>query len=167
MQGQRRRPSSTNSAKKQRKTTEWKGQRALLENWIYQKNISSKEEHNKGHKLYGPNRSRSGIEEMARIHTQKNCTKKTLMIQITTLVSSRIQSQTFRKCAVNQALGSTAVSKASGDDGIPAELFKILNKDGIKVLHSVCQQIWTIQQWPQDQKTSIFIPNPKGNTKDV
>ena len=87
---------------------------------------------------------------MARIHTQKNCTKKTLMTQITTLVSSLIQSQTFRKCAVNQALGSTAVSKASGDDGIPAELFKILNKDGIKVLHSVCRQIWTIQQWPQD-----------------
>ena len=87
---------------------------------------------------------------MARIHTQKNCTKKILMTQITTLVSSRIQSQTFWKCAVNQALGSTAVSKASGDDGIPAELFKILNDDGIKVLHSVCQQIWTIQQWPQD-----------------
>ena len=53
------------------------------------------------------------------------------------------------ECEVKWALGSTGVNKASGGDGIPAKLFKILN-DAIKVLHSICQQIWKTQQWPQD-----------------
>ena len=67
------------------------------------------------------------------------------------------------------ALGSTAVNKASGGDGIPAELFKILKDDAIKVLHlcQLYQQIWKIQQWPQDWKRSILIPVPKkGSTKE-
>ena len=53
------------------------------------------------------------------------------------------------------------MSKASGSDGIPAELFKILKDDAMKVLHSICQQIWKTQQWPQDWKRSVFIPIPK------
>ena len=58
------------------------------------------------------------------------------------------------------------MNKASGGDGIPTELFKIL-KDNVKVLHSVCQQIWKTQQWPQDWKRSVFIPIPKkGNAKE-
>ena len=65
------------------------------------------------------------------------------------------------ECEVKWALGSTAVNKASGCDGIPVELFKTLKDDAIKVLHSICQQIWKTQQWPQDWKRSILIPIPK------
>ena len=62
---------------------------------------------------------------------------------------------------VKWALGSIIMNKASGGDGIPAELFQILTGDAVKVLHSICQQIWKTQQWPQDWKRSIFIPIPK------
>ena len=61
------------------------------------------------------------------------------------------------ECKVKWALGSITSSKASGGDGIPAELFQILKDDAIKVLHSICQQIWKTQQWPQDWKRSVFI----------
>ena len=65
-------------------------------------------------------------------------------------------------------LGSITTKKASGGDGIPDELFKILKDDAVKVLHSICQQIWKTQQWPQDWKRSVFIPIPqKGNAKNV
>ena len=64
-------------------------------------------------------------------------------------------------------LGSITTNKASGGDGIPVELFQILKDDAVKGLHSVCQQIWKTQQWPQDWKRSVFIPVPKkGNTKE-
>ena len=70
-------------------------------------------------------------------------------------------------CEVKWALGSIATNKGSGDGGIPAELFQILNDDAVKVLHSICQQIWKTQQWPQDWKRSVFIPIPKkGNVKE-
>ena len=60
------------------------------------------------------------------------------------------------------------MNKASGGDGIPVELFQILKDDAVKVLHLICQQIWKTQQWPQDEKRSVFIPIPKkGNPKDV
>ena len=59
------------------------------------------------------------------------------------------------------------MNKASGGDGIPVERFQILKDDAVKVLHSICQQIWKTQQWPQDRKRSVFIPIPKkGNTKE-
>ena len=62
---------------------------------------------------------------------------------------------------------SITMNKFSGGDGIPAELFQILKDDAVKVLHSICQQIWEIQQWPQDWKNSVFIPIPKkGNAKE-
>ena len=64
---------------------------------------------------------------------------------------------------VKRALGSITTNKASGGDGIPAELFHILKDDAVKVLHSICQQIWKAQQWPQDCKMSVFIPIPKKN----
>ena len=68
---------------------------------------------------------------------------------------------------VKWALGSTAMYKASGDDGIPVELFQILKDDAVKVLHSICQKIWKTQQWPLDWKRSVFIPIPKkGNAKE-
>ena len=63
--------------------------------------------------------------------------------------------------------GSITTNKASGGDGIPAELFQILKDDAVKVLHSICQPIWRTQQWPQDWKRSVFIPIPKkGNAKE-
>ena len=65
------------------------------------------------------------------------------------------------ECEVKWALGSITMNKASGGYGIPAEQFQILKDDAVKVLHSVCQQIWKAQQWPQDWKRSVFIPIPK------
>ena len=62
---------------------------------------------------------------------------------------------------VKSALGSITMNKASGSDGIPVELFHILKDDAVKMLHSICQQIWKTQQWPQDWKRSVFIPIPK------
>ena len=71
------------------------------------------------------------------------------------------------ECEVKWALGSTTAKKASGGDGIPLELFQIIKDDALKVLHSICQQIWKTQQWPQDWKRSVFIPIPKkGNAKE-
>ena len=68
---------------------------------------------------------------------------------------------------VKWALGSITTNKASGGHGIPVELFQILKDDAVKVLHSTCQQIWKMQQWPQDWKRSVFIPIPKkGNAKE-
>ena len=71
------------------------------------------------------------------------------------------------ECEVKSALGSITTNKASGGDGIPVELFQILKDDAVKELHSICQQIWKTQQWPQDQKRSVFTPIPKkGNAKE-
>ena len=67
----------------------------------------------------------------------------------------------FLGCEVKWALGSITMNKASGGDGIPAELFQILKDDSVKVQHSVCQQIQKTQQWPQDWKMSVFLPIPK------
>ena len=92
--------------------------------------------------------------------------KKILMNQITMTVRLVIQSDIL-ECKVKWTLGSTAVNKANGCDEIPAELFKSLNDDVIKVLHSLCQQIWKTQQRPQDWKRSTLIPIPKkGTTKE-
>ena len=65
------------------------------------------------------------------------------------------------ECEVKWALENITMNKTSEGDGIPAELFKILKDDSVKVLHSTCQQIWKTQQWPQDWKRSVFIPVPK------
>ena len=65
------------------------------------------------------------------------------------------------ECEVKWALGSITTNKASGGDGILAELFQILKDDAVKALHSICQQDWKTQQWPQDWKRSVFIPIPK------
>ena len=71
------------------------------------------------------------------------------------------------ECEVKWALESITTNKASGSDGVPVELFQILKDDAVKVLHSICQQIWKTQQWPQDWKMSVFILIPKkGNAKE-
>ena len=71
------------------------------------------------------------------------------------------------ECEVKWASGSIPMNKASGGDGIPVEPFQILKDDAVKVLHSICQQIWKTQQWPRGWKRSVFIPVPKeGNAKE-
>ena len=99
-------------------------------------------------------------------NTQKNYTKKDLHDPnnhngaITGLEPDILESE------VRWALGSITTNKVSGGDGILAELFQVLKDDAVKVLHSICQQIWKIQQGPQDWKSSAFIPIPKkGNAK--
>ena len=71
------------------------------------------------------------------------------------------------ECEAKWALGSITVNKSSGGDRIPVELFQILKDDAVKLLQSICQQIWKTQLWPQDWKESVFIPIPKkGNAKE-
>jgi len=71
------------------------------------------------------------------------------------------------ECEVSWAFRSITTNKGSGGDGIPVELFQILKDDAVKVLHSICQQIWKTQQWPQAWKRSVFIPIPKkGDAKE-
>ena len=102
-------------------------------------------------------------------NTQKNCTKKKKNLHdpdnhngvITHLEPDILE------CKVKWALGSITTNKASGGDGIPLELFQILKDDAVKVLHSICQQIWKTQQWPQDWKRSVFTPIPKKGLEKV
>ena len=94
--------------------------------------------------MQGPKRLRRGGK-----NTQKNYTKQVLMTWKTTMVWSLTQSQTSWNVS-KWALESITMNKASGSDVILSELFKILKDNAIKVLHSVCQEIWKIQQWPQD-----------------
>ena len=99
-------------------------------------------------------------------NTQKNCTKKSFMTQMSMMVFTHLEPDIL-ECEVKWALGSISVIKASRGVGIPVELFQILKDDAVQVLHSICQQIWKTQQWPQDWKRSVFIPNPKrGNAKE-
>ena len=139
--------------------------RDLIKKMRYQGNISCKDGLNKGQKWQGPNRSRRDYEEVARIH--RELYKKDLHDPdnhdgVITHIEPDILD-----CEVKWALGSIAVSKASGGDGIPAELSQILKDDAVKVLHSICQQIWKTQQWPQDWKRSVFTPiRNKGNAKE-
>ena len=89
------------------------------------------------------------------------------MTQITMMVWSLTQSQISQEREVKWALGSIIMNKASGGDRIPGELFQTLKDDAVKVLHSICQQIWKTQQWPQDWKKSVFIQiSKKGNAKE-
>ena len=67
------------------------------------------------------------------------------------------------ECEVKWTLGNITTNKASGGNGIPVKLFQILKDDAVKMLHSICQQIWKTQQWPQDWKRSVFIPVPKND----
>ena len=86
--------------------------------------------------------------------------------KIITKVWSLPQSQTSWIVKQSEPLGNIIMNKASGGDGIPVELFQILKDDAVEVLHSICQQIWKTQQWPQDWKRSVLIPVPKkGNAK--
>ena len=100
-------------------------------------------------------------------NTQKNSTKKDLHDPVNHDGVITHLEPDILECEVQWALGSITMNKASGSDGIPVELFQILKDDAVKVLHSICQPIWKTQQWPQDQKRSVFIPIPKkSNAKE-
>ena len=100
-------------------------------------------------------------------NTEKNCTKKDLHDQDNHDGMVTHLKPDILECEVQRALESITTNKASGDDGIPVELFQILKDDAVKVLHSTCQQIWKTQQWLQDWKRSVFIPIPKkSNAKE-
>ena len=101
-------------------------------------------------------------------NTQKNYTKKVLMTRITmkVCVVTHLEPDIL-ECDIKWTLGGITMNKAGGGDRILAELFKILKGAGAKVLHSIYQQIWKTQQWPQDWKRLVFIPIPKkGNAKE-
>ena len=99
-------------------------------------------------------------------NTQKNYTKNIFTTDNHDGVITHLEPNIL-ECEFKWALGSITMNKASGDDGIPVELFQILKDDAVKVLHSMCQQICKTQQWPQDWKRSVFIPIPKkGNAKE-
>ena len=119
--------------------------------------------------IYGRNQN-SIVKQLSlknkKIKKQKNPLQSLLKHRI---LSPRITDSIslILECEVKWALGSSAVNKASGGDGIPAELFKILKDDAIKGLHSICEQIWKTQKWPQDWKRSILIQIPKkSSTKE-
>ena len=98
---------------------------------------------------------------------KKNCTKKDLHEPYNHDAVITHLEPGIQECEVKGALGSITMNKASGGDGISVELFQILKDDAMKVFHSICQQIWKTQQWPQDWKRSVFIPIPKkGNAKE-
>ena len=111
-------------------------------------NISCRHGHNEGQKQKGPKRSRRDQQERRQEYTELY--KKALNDLdnhggvVTYLEPDMLE------CEVNWALGSTTTNKASGGDGIPVVLFQILKDDAVKVLYSICQQIWKTQQWPQD-----------------
>ena len=98
--------------------------------------------------MYGPNRSRRYQEEVARIH--RRLYKKDLYDPNNHDGVITHLERDILECEVKWTLGSITMSKASGGDGIPVELFQILKEKAVKVLHSICQQIWKTQQWPQD-----------------
>ena len=140
--------------------------RDLFKKIRYQGNISCKYGLDKGQKWYGPNRSKSIKKRWE--NTQQNCTKNIFKTQIIMMVCVITDlGPDILECEAKWALESITTNKANGGDGIPVELFQILKDDAVMMLHSICQQIWKTQQWPQDWKRSVFIPIPKkGNAKE-
>ena len=121
--------------------------------------------HNKGQKWYGPKQKQKILRRGGK-NTQKSYKKDLHDPDSHDGVITHLEPDIL-ECEVKWALGSVTMNKASGCDGIPVELFQILKDDVVKVLHSICQQIWKTQQWPQDWKRLVFIPIPKkGNAKE-
>ena len=126
----------------------------------YQGDISCKDEH-----WYGPNQSRN-IKKRWQEYTEELYKTDLHDPYNHEGVITHLEPDTL-ECEVKWALGTIIMNKTSGGDGIPVELFQILKDDAMNVLHSICQQIWKTQQWPQEWKKSVFIPIPKkGNAKE-
>ena len=141
-----------------------KDQRSLQENQRYQGNISCKDGLDKGQKWYGLTEAED-IKKRWQEYTE-GLYKKDLHDPDNHDVITHLEPDIL-ECEVKWALGSITMNKGSGDDGIPVELFQILKDDAVKVLNSICQQIWKSQHLPQDWKSSVFIPIPKkGNVKE-
>ena len=111
-------------------------------------------------KQYGPNRSKRYLEEVARIHRRISQKKDLHDPDNHDDVITHLEPDIL-EMKVKWTLGSITTNKASGGDGIPVELLQILKDDTVKVLHSICLQIWKTQQWPQDWRRSVFILMPK------
>ena len=142
------------------------GSQRVGHNWATsQGNISCKDGHNKGKKWYGTNRSRNFKKTWQEYI--KGLYKKHLNDPDNHEVFITHLEPDILEYEVKRALGSITKNKTSGADGMPAELFQVLKDDAVKVLHSIGQQIWKTQQWPQDWKRSVFIPiSKKGNAKE-
>ena len=140
------------------KEIEENNRRSLQENQRYQGNISCKDGHNKGQKRYRHNRSKD-IKWRWQEYKEEIYKKDLHDPDNHDGVITHLEPDIL-ECEVKWALGSTTMNKASGGDGIPVELFQILKDDAVKVLHSICQQIWKTMQWPQYWKRSVFIPIP-------
>ena len=142
-----------------------KDERSLQENERYQGNISCKDGLNKGQKLYGLTEAED-IKKRRQEYTEELYKKDLHDPDNHDNVITHLEPDIL-ECEVKWALESITRNKASGGDGIPVELFQILKDDAVKVLHSICPQVWKTQQWPQDWKRSVFIPIPKkGNAKE-
>ena len=127
--------------------------------WNYQRNISRKDGHitdRSDQDLTEAEKIKKRWQEYTEDYTKKDVNDLDNHDGVVTHLETDIL-----ECEVKWALGSVTTNKASGGDGIPAELFQILKDDAVKVLHSICQQIWKTQQRPQDWKMSVFIPIPK------
>ena len=164
-QGEIRKPSSGISAKKQRKTIKWERLEISLRKSEIPRNISCKNEHHKEQKWYGPNRAedikKRWQEYSEELYKKDHHDPDNHFGVITHLEPDILE------CKVKWTIGSITMNKASGGDGIPVEVFQIIKDDAVKVLHSICHQIWKTQQWPQDWKRSVFIQTPKkGNAKE-
>ena len=127
--------------------------------WKYQRNISCKDGHIKDRNdkdLTEAEKIKKRWQEYTEDYTKKDVNDLDNHNGVVTHLETDIL-----ECEVKWALGSITTNKASGGDGIPAELFQILKDDAVKVLHSICQKIWKTQQRPQDWKMSVFIPISK------
>ena len=153
-----------NNTKKQRKTIEWERPEISLRNWRYQGNVSCKNGHDEGQKWPRTNRSRE--IKKRQIEYKELYKKGHNDLDDHNGIVVHLEPD-IMQCEINQALENIIRNKASRCDRIPAELFKILKDDAVKVLLSRNQRIWKTQQWPQDQKRSVFTPIPKeGNAKE-
>ena len=163
--GEIRKPSSGINAKKLRKTTEWEETRDLSK--------KIRDTNGTFHAKMGSIKDRNYMDLTEAEDIKKRWQEYTELYQKDpqdqdndNRVITHLQPDIL-EWEVKWALGSITMNKASGGDGIPVELFQILKDDAVKMLPSVCQQIWKTQQWPQDWKRSVFIPIPKkGNAKE-
>ena len=144
---------------KERKTIVWERLEISSKSLEVPRNISYKDGHNKGQKWYGHKRSRKYLKRWQE-YTEELYKKELNDPENHHGVITHLESDIL-EFEVKWTLGSITMNKASGGDGIPVELFQILKDDAVKVLQSICQQIWKTQQWPQYWKRSVFIPVPK------
>ena len=147
------------NAKKQRKTIEWETLEISSRKLKIPREHSCKDGHNKGQNSMNLKEAED-IKKRWQEYTEELYKKDLHDPDNHDDVNNHLEPDIL-ECKVRWTLESITMNKASGHDEIPAELFQILKGDVVRVLHSICQKIWKTQQWPQDWKTSVFIPIPK------